>query len=138
MSRLQIIVEYAIESTCPQCKETFTHKRYRKRTYCSNSCTMKARTRRPEDHPRYKGEDGNTDATHRWVTRVSGGKPKVCDFCHENPGKAKDGRTLLEWSNISGQYRRVLSDWQCLCAKCHRNFDKGYLKRQRNEKGAFI
>jgi len=31
----------------------------------------------------------------------------------------------MNWANLSGQYKRDISDWVELCAKCHKNFDMG-------------
>lgn len=30
---------------------------------------------------------------------------------------------VYQWSNISGEYKRNLADWQRLCAKCHQLYD---------------
>jgi hypothetical protein len=32
----------------------------------------------------------------------------------------------VEWANISLLYKRDLSDWMVLCAKCHDRYDRQY------------
>ena len=67
-------------------------------------------------HPNWKGDKAGYMALHGWVRKnllIS----KVCKFCN--------GDYNIELSNISGQYKRELGDWQWLCAKCHRAYDKG-------------
>lgn len=56
------------------------------------------------------------NSLHRWVERQLG-KPMLCSKC---------GNTELStyhWSNISGEYKQDLSDWQRLCVSCHKNYD---------------
>lgn len=52
---------------------------------------------------------------HLWVESKLG-KPNLCKFCGKTEGK-------IEWSNISGKYKKDITDWQRLCTKCHRQFD---------------
>lgn len=65
---------------------------------------------------------------HRWVYRQLG-QPSKCEMCLKNTGK-------FEWSNISGEYREDIADWQRLCIKCHRNYDqtgtKAWITRRAN------
>ena len=56
------------------------------------------------------------DALHDWVER-NFGKPNKCDKC-----KSKEAK-YFEWSNISGKYKTIKSDWQRLCKKCHNRYD---------------
>jgi len=64
-----------------------------------------------------KSFSGKTiNAIHSWVER-NFGKPAKCDKCKSD--KAKH----FEWSNISGQYMAIKSDWQRLCKKCHNRYD---------------
>ena len=57
---------------------------------------------------------GGYDAVHEWV-ETHFGKPDICEEC----GSGK----FHEWSNISGMYKHVRSDWQRLCKKCHNRYD---------------
>lgn len=53
---------------------------------------------------------------HEWVVRRRG-KPQYCAECGSTIAK------FYQWSNISGEYRRDLNDWQRMCASCHRRYD---------------
>ena len=66
-------------------------------------------------HPNFQ-ENPSYRAIHAWA-RERMPKEKICKFCKV--------REKIELSNISGDYKREMNDWQWLCAKCHRAFDKG-------------
>lgn len=53
---------------------------------------------------------------HHWIKRKLG-QPKFCEKCKTTKAK------LYDWSNVSGLYKRDVSDWQRLCRKCHAIFD---------------
>lgn len=67
----------------------------------------------------WAGDNVSYRSLHKWVQRHLG-KPGECEQC--------DRKNLTEhqihWSNISGDYLRDLEDWQRLCAKCHKAYDK--------------
>lgn len=66
-------------------------------------------------------------ALHNWV-RLRKGRATSCDICKTTTsGK-------YEWSNISGEYKRELSDYRSLCASCHRLLDRGGLCQKRLHK----
>lgn len=65
-------------------------------------------------------------SVHQWVKRKNG-QPSVCDNCSSKNSKAYD------WANISGEYRRDLSDWKRLCRSCHLFWD-----RQPERRGAYL
>jgi hypothetical protein len=69
-----------------------------------------------ENSYNWKGDDVGLSALHRWVCRYLG-KPKLCAKCGTTTAKR------YEWSNISGEYKRDLTDWQRLCVRCHRKYD---------------
>jgi len=96
--------------------------------YCSKKCMYKYRILPTNNHHHtWKGDDVSYSALHAWVRRKLG-KPSLCDEC-----KTRDSKQF-EWANISGEYKRNLSDWKRLCSKCHRNFDnialKGWVTRK--------
>lgn len=68
---------------------------------------------------------------HSWV-RYHKGKPNLCEKCGATEAKK------FEWANISGEYKRDLSDWIRLCVSCHRFMDyektcrRGHLRNQQN------
>ena len=63
----------------------------------------------------WKGNGVHYAALHEWV-RKNFGQPPVCEDC----GKKNLFGQSIHWANISGQYKRVRSDWKRLCPKCHR------------------
>lgn len=69
-----------------------------------------------EKHWAWKGDDVGYDALHTWLTRHY--KKEQCEFCGESD-------TLLDWANISDEYKRDRDDFLVLCRKCHIAFDKG-------------
>lgn len=75
---------------------------------------------RDEGSYQWKGDKASYSSKHKYISR-NWIKPEICDFCK----KIKK----LDWANISKDYRRVRSDWLCLCRKCHFNFDDKTEKR---------
>lgn len=63
------------------------------------------------ERPGYRG-------IHNWVERRLG-KPSVCSNCHTIDSKR------YHWANISGEYKRDISDWVRLCVSCHFKKDSG-------------
>lgn len=62
----------------------------------------------------WKGTGVGYSALHHWVKRH---KPKneICEKCKT--------RSSIDLANISGKYKRDLSDWEWLCRSCHMNSD---------------
>lgn len=79
--------------------------------------------KRPEitgiNHPLWKADGVGYSAIHSWVKRKLG-NPSKCDKCGTNESKRFD------WDNISGEYKRDLSDWQRLCTMCHYHKHKNW------------
>jgi hypothetical protein len=67
----------------------------------------------------WKGDDANYHSKHVYIYRKLG-QPCFCSNC-----KTNDKKKNYEWANISGKYKRDLSDWIRLCIPCHRNYDLG-------------
>jgi len=65
-----------------------------------------------ENNFQWKGDDVGYFALHSWVYRNLG-KAKDCKRC----GKIKK---RYVWHNISGEYKRDLSDWKSVCDTCHK------------------
>lgn len=63
----------------------------------------------------WKGDQVGYGGLHDWV-RDNLGTPSLCAHC----GKTKGS---FEWANVSGEYKRDLSDWIRLCIPCHDIFD---------------
>lgn len=70
-----------------------------------------------KDHPRWIGQDVGYRGLHTWIERQLG-KPNKCCEC----GKIGYGREI-HWANKSRTYKRELTDWIRLCAKCHAIYD---------------
>jgi len=66
-------------------------------------------------HPNWKGDNVSYDALHDYITHHKP-KPKLCEECKKVSPK--------ELSNISGKYKRDISDFRWLCYSCHRKQDK--------------
>lgn len=121
-----------IESDCLNCKKPVRGKKY-----CSQACywtTLKGKKpiaatqipRKPwnkgtsaksgDELPNWLEKKVSYKTLHTWVTRKLG-KPSLCQTCGATEG-------VFEWSNISREYKRDLSDWQRLCKSCHNKYDK--------------
>ena len=72
-----------------------------------------------DKNSKWKGDNVGYRSLHRWVESKLG-KPKFCEEC----GNRELNHRQYHWSNISGSYKRQVIDWQRLCAKCHKAYDK--------------
>ena len=104
-----------------------------RKKFCSTLCIDSNRTRRSgltyiikKDNPtsfkkgmtpHNKKENPGYYALHDWVGRWKNDSGK-CEHC----GSIQK----LQWSNISGEYKRDLLDWQRLCCKCHKKYDSKF------------
>jgi len=79
-----------------------------------------------KNNKKWKGEKAGYHAKHGWVNRWLG-RPEKCMACE------KDGliKQKIHWANISGEYKREITDWLRLCAKCHALFDRNFIERER-------
>ena len=64
----------------------------------------------------WKGADAGYFSIHDWV-KLRLGRPNFCEGC------GSEDKKKYEWANISGDYKRVTTDWLRLCTSCHRLFD---------------
>lgn len=74
----------------------------------------------------WKGDKAGYHAVHLWLSKHFS-KPDACEQC----GKKDFSR--LEWANISGEYKRDISDYKALCPSCHRLMDIGDKCRKGHE-----
>lgn len=72
-----------------------------------------------EKHYSWKGDKCTYRSLHEWVQNKLG-TPNKCEKC----GKSEENKRNMHWSNISGEYKRDLSDYKRLCMLCHRRNDK--------------
>ena len=107
-----------ITKQCKVCKKNFgTCSSEIKRgggKFCSRKCLYK--WNRNENTYNWKGEKASYVALYKWIYRKLG-KPNYCEHCKTTKAKK------FSWSNISGKYKRVVSDWQRLCYSCHKKYD---------------
>lgn len=78
-----------------------------------------------EKHFKWKGGNVGYDALHTWVERWLG-KPDTCEKCSTSNLTGHK----IHWANKNHEYKRNLTDWLRLCAKCHKGYDKK-LKKER-------
>jgi hypothetical protein len=69
---------------------------------------------RGPENPGWKGDGVGYMGLHNWLHRHKK-RTGVCDEC------GAEGKT--DFANISGEYRRDLSDFRELCRPCHRTLD---------------
>lgn len=95
--------------TCVGCGIEFTDKKHKDRKYCSHACSKKG-----SNNPMWKEDDVKYSGLHAWVERQLT-RPECCSSCGD-PGK-------VDLANISGEYKRELTDWEWLCRTCHMKKD---------------
>jgi hypothetical protein len=80
-----------------------------------------------EGNGMWKGDDAGYIARHEWVHRRLP-KPEKCQNCHN--------KKAIDLANISGEYKRDITDWWYLCRTCHMNID-GRMERLHKKTGHF-
>lgn len=114
---------------CERCESDFTRPAWRKARFCSSHCKLIGNTfgksLAGDNHYLWKGSNVSYGALHHWVYRHLG-KPKKCEHCGVKGLKRKDGRSAIQYANVSHKYLRDLTDWISLCTPCHGIYDKGY------------
>lgn len=69
---------------------------------------------RSENNHQWKGDDVGYASLHDWV-RSRKPKSELCEKCHK--------RKAHDLANISGEYKRDITDFEWLCRKCHMESD---------------
>ncbi len=77
-----------------------------------------------ENNPNWKGKNITYSGIHTWIRRKL--KKEKCYFC----GSQKN----LDYANKSGEYKRDMNDWLCLCRSCHMKYDYNNGTRKINRK----
>lgn len=72
-----------------------------------------------KDSGSWKGSHAGYSAKHKWIESQLG-RPTTCEDCGKTDFKPRQ----IHWSNKNHKYKRILKDWQRLCAQCHINYDK--------------
>ena len=113
-----------ISQTVWEIKRRFCSSRCRAKTLPSNRKGKGGLKYSGENHPGWKGDKVGYFALHDWVIRKLG-QPDTCRQC----GRSGLAGHKIQWSNISGKYKRDLTDWIRLCTKCHVHIDGIGFKR---------
>ena len=80
-----------------------------------NAQKERGKKKRGKNHPKWKGKEAGYNSKHDFIRRRKL-KPKFCEKC----GKNKP----VDLANISGEYKREVSDYWWLCRKCHYHYDR--------------
>lgn len=75
-----------------------------------------------KNHPLWKGDAVQYNALHSWIYRTLG-QPSFCNRCKTIKSKR------FMWHNISGKYKREITDWERVCARCHAHEHKAWEAR---------
>lgn len=77
----------------------------------------------------WKGNKVGYQGIHDWIRSVLG-TPDTCEECHTS------GLTgyQIHWANVSGKYKREISNWKRLCIRCHFRMDDVITKSWRTRK----
>lgn len=81
------------------------------------------------NHFNWKGEEVGYRGIHHWIKKIMG-SPKKCEHCL----KEKTTPKSIQWANKSHQYKRELTDWISLCARCHAKYDGNRGRHKKQEK----
>ncbi len=73
-----------------------------------------------ENNNYWKGDNASYSEKHKWIKR-NYGKANKC----ENEICPVDNPRYFHWANLSGTYKREMSDWKQMCVSCHQKFDNG-------------
>ncbi len=76
-------------------------------------------SKKGEKNSAWKGDKVSYKGLHIWI-RNNKPKKNLCEKCGLNK--------KVDASNISGEYKRDLNDWEWLCKKCHIRKDKKKFK----------
>lgn len=94
--------------TCEGCGKEYLAKDGRNR-FCTRSCALSG-----SRSYLWKGDNVGIDALHTYM-RKHVPNPQKCNDCK------KEGK--MDLANISGEYKREVSDWEWLCRRCHMKKD---------------
>lgn len=95
--------------------------------FCSTNCSNKSSSIKKlgKNNVNWKGDDVGYGGLHSWIKRRIV-KPSNCENCNK--------KSKLDLANISGKYKRDLTDWEWLCRSCHMNKDGRMIKLLKNNR----
>lgn len=115
-----------VNKICELCNNKFDVNRFREKTgrFCSRKCRSDffGRIRTNKNSANFAKRNGNKEKwneyvyLHKWVEKELG-RPLICEMCGVGDKKR------YHWANISGEYKKEVSDWIRLCPSCHENYD---------------
>lgn len=135
-----------LEKKCVICRKTFKKPKWASvdyftyvSKYCSRKCLDNSKLgntyRRGKKHPNiwnkglslpkgelnqsWRGNDAGYSAKHKWIKEIKG-SPETCEHCSKTGLKKQQ----IHWANKDHKYKRILTDWIRLCAKCHQAYDR--------------
>jgi hypothetical protein len=120
-----------LKNECKQCGKIFDIKPFQNDhgigNYCSSKCFYSRNV--GDKNSAWKGEHVGYQGIHRWIYNHFG---KACRCDNPDcvyPRKNSHGKYMLypkiyTWANVSGEYKRDISDWMQLCPSCHTKFDQ--------------
>jgi hypothetical protein len=79
-----------------------------------------------EKHPLWKDGDASPEAKHEWIRRRLG-RPSKCEHCGTTE------KRMYHWANISGEYKRDITDYMRLCVPCHKRYDLDKIALQKKQ-----
>ena len=89
------------------------------RKFCCHKCSAdyhKKHGVKGKKHHLWKGKDASYITQHQWINR-NYGKANKCEHCNiKNANR-------YHWANISGKYKRNVSDYKQLCVSCHGKYN---------------
>lgn len=126
------MTQKTVKRSCKVCKEYFAPqncqlKRAGWGLYCSRKC--KGVAFMGKKNSEWLGDAVGYHGIHKWIKRHFGKASHCMNKDCFYPRKVNKGTVLLkapkryEWANLSGKYRRNISDWTQLCPSCHRKYD---------------
>lgn len=71
---------------------------------------------------KWKGDQAGYSSIHK-IIRKYYGNPPTCTMCGLVGSRPKRNWNI-QWANVSGLYKRDISDWIGLCSKCHSQYDR--------------
>lgn len=108
---------------CANCRKPYQRTRSQLQQKGSSNCSKKCLSESMKGliGPKAKHwkEEVGYGGIHDWIRRTAG-RPIQCHFCERTK---QDGIRRFHWANVSGEYRRELSDWLQACPECHSIFD---------------
>lgn len=119
---------------CKNCSKKFNKYRFgsydEPRKFCCHKCATdfyKENFPQGKKHHLWKGKKASYITQHQWINRNCG-KANKCEDCNVKRAKR------YHWANISGKYKRNVSDYKQLCVSCHLKYDhlKQYGDKCRN------